>query len=136
MPQQAASEFEKVESLIDMHMAFVEALPHETKLIVSACPARLRDPDHICAGNFALLRERIRSYLTECLSAGITSGEFRKVSVSETAKVLMALINGLVRQQSHRRDNLNGVREAAVSFCRFSLVKNEALSHEAKNQLR
>ena len=103
-------------------MAFVKTLPHETRLIVSACPAKLRDPEHICASNFALLRERIRSYLTGCLSAGITSGEFRKVSVSETADVMMALINGLVRQQSRSGDNLNGVREAAVSFCRFSLV--------------
>ena len=105
-------------------MAFVETLPHETKLIVSACPAKLRDPDHICASNYVRFRERIRSYLTECLTAGIASGEFRKMSVSDTADVLMALINGLVRQQSQGRDNLNGVREAAVSFCRFSLVNS------------
>jgi hypothetical protein len=44
--------------------------------------------------------------------------------VSETADALMVLINGLVRQQSHSRDNIDGVREAAVSFCRFSLVNS------------
>jgi len=120
--QNTAPEFKKIENLIDMHIAFVEALPHEIKLILSTCPARLRDPDHICAGNYDRLRERNRSYLIGCLSAGIESGEFRKMPVSETASLLMALINGLVRQQSHNRDNLNGVREAAVSFCRFSLV--------------
>ena len=43
-------------------------------------------------------------------------------TLTETASVLMALINGLVRQQSYKRDDLSGVREAAVSFCRFSLV--------------
>ena len=91
---------------------------------------KLKDPDHICADNISRLRERIMTYLAECLSAGIKSGEFREMSVSDTADVLMALINGLVRQQSHNHDNLNGVREAAVSFCRFSLVKNEVVSHE------
>lgn len=107
-----------------MHLEFVKEMPHETKLIVSTCPAKLKDPDHICADNFAHLRERIISYLTGCLSAGIESGEFREMPVSETANVMMALINGLVRQQSHNRDNLNGVREAAVSFCRCSLVNS------------
>jgi len=102
-----------------MHLEFVKEMPHETKLIVSTCPAYLwgrssqsdlsgrsrrrslkpqaEGPGPHLRRQFRSLRERIRSYLTKCLSAGIKSGEFRKLPVSETANVLMALINGFIR---------------------------------------
>ena len=124
LPESTATQFEKIENIISMHLEFVKEMPHETKLIVSTCPAKLKDPDHICADNFARLRERIISYLTECLSIGIKSGEFRKMPVSDTANILIALINGLVRQKVHKLSNVCDVRESAVSFCRFSLVNS------------
>ena len=65
---------------------------------------------------------RLTSYLTECLSTGIKSGEFRKMSVTDTANILIALINGLVRQQVYKYDDFSGIRKSTVSFCRFSLV--------------
>ncbi len=84
--------------------------------------AKLKDPEHICASNYDRLWERIISYLTECLSNGIKSGEFREMSVSDTANILIALINGLIRQQVYKLDDFSGIRGSAVSFCRFSLV--------------
>jgi len=36
--------------------------------------------------------------------------------------MLIALINGLIRQQVRKMDNLGGVKDAAVAFCRRSLV--------------
>ena len=122
LPDAAETQFEKIENLISMHLEFLKEMPHETKLIVSTCPAKLKDPDHICADNFARLRERIISYLTECLSNGIKSGEFREMSISDTANILIALINGLIRQQVYKLDDFSGIRGSAVSFCRFSLV--------------
>ena len=126
IPKATATQFEKIENLISMHLKFVKEMPHETKLIVRTCPAKLKDPDHICADNFARLRERIMTYLTECLSTGIKSGEFREISVSDTANILIALINGLVRQQVYKLNDFSGVGESAVSFCRGSLVNNES----------
>ena len=82
-------------------------------------------PFHVCAEYAHGWRDRLKSLLTQCLKKGVETGDFRKASVPETVNILIALINGLVRQQVYKLDNLNGVREAAVSFCRFSLVKNE-----------
>lgn len=124
LPDGTSTQFEKIENLISMHFEFVREMPHETKLIVGTCPAKLKDPDHICADHFARLRERIISYLTECLSTGINSDEFREVVISDTTNILIALINGLIRQQVYNRDDLSGIRESAVSFCRFSLVNS------------
>jgi len=35
--------------------------------------------------------------LTQCLKAGIESGEIRKLSVPETVNILIAFINGFIR---------------------------------------
>ena len=58
-----------------------------------------------------------------CLTEGIKSGEFIDVPVQETVNILIALINGLIRQQIRKMDNLNGAKDAAVAFCRRSLLK-------------
>ena len=42
------TQFEKIENLIDLHFTFVDEFPDETYLITSACPAKLRDSEHIC----------------------------------------------------------------------------------------
>ena len=36
---------------------------------------------------------------------------------------VIALVNGLIRQQVRKMDSLNGVKDAAVAFCRRSLLK-------------
>ena len=41
------TQFEKIENLIDFHFRFVDYFPDETYIILSACPAKLRDSAHI-----------------------------------------------------------------------------------------
>ena len=77
----------------------------------------------MCSENVKRWRDRIKSYLTDCLRDGMKSGEFIEVPVQETVNMLIALINGLIRQQIRKMDNLSGVKDAAVAFCRRSLLK-------------
>ena len=78
----------------------------------------------MCSENVKRWRDRIKSYLTGCLTDGIKSGEFIDVPVPETVNMLIALINGLIRQQVRKMDNINGVKDAAVAFCKRSLIKD------------
>ena len=114
---------ERLEQLISIHFEIVEEMPYEIVLALNTCPAKLKDPDHLCSKNVKRWRDRIKSYLTDCLTEGIRSGEFIDVPVPETVSMLIALINGLIRQQARKMDNLNGVKDAAVAFCRRSLLK-------------
>jgi len=50
------------------------------------------------------------------------SGEFIDDPVQETVNMLIALINGLIRQPVREMDNLNGVKDAAVAFCKRSIL--------------
>ena len=117
-------------------------MPDEVQLVANACPARLNDPEDICAGNVKEYRRRLLGYLTRSLSEGIESGEFAPVPLEETAILILSVINGIVRyacpvefpqRGTHRRwDSTGGrinpdpeknLREAAVEFCRRSLMK-------------
>ena len=60
-------------------------MPDEVRLIAKACPARLNDPEDICAGNVKEYRRRLLGYLTRSLSEGIESGEFAPVPLMEVA---------------------------------------------------
>ena len=119
----ASTSFERLEQLISIHFEIIEEMPYEIVLAINTCPAKLKDPDHMCSENVKHWRDRIKSYLTDCLTGGIKSGEFFEIPVQETVNMLIALINGLIRQQVRKMDNLNGVKNAAVSFCRRSLLK-------------
>jgi len=68
---------------------------------------KLKDPDHVCSENVKRWRDRIKSYLTDCLEKGVQSGEFIEVPVQETVNMLIALLNGLIRQQVRKMDNLS-----------------------------
>lgn len=123
LPNLTPSQFEKIERIVAAHFEIVEEIPYETALAVRACPGKLKDSAHICSENVHKWRDRVKSYLTRCLEAGIRSGEFHTVPVPETVNMLIALFNGLVRQQGQKLDNLKGVKDATVSFCRRSLVR-------------
>ena len=120
---EASTSFGRLEQLISIHFEIVEEMPYELVLAINTCPAKLKDPDHVCSENVKRWRDRIKSYLTDCLEKGVESGEFIDVPVQETVNMLIALINGLIRQQVRKMDNLNGVKDAAVAFCRRSLLK-------------
>ena len=69
-------------------------------------------------------RERLKAYLNDCLEKGIKSGEFNQVPVPETVNLLIAMINGLIRQRGLHLEEKDGMRDVTVDFCRRSLVKN------------
>ena len=84
--QNTVSLFEKIENLINLHFRFCEKVPHETRLIISTCTARLKDTGHICAKNVRRLRERLTGYIETCLSVRVCTGEFIPVPVAETTE--------------------------------------------------
>jgi len=124
LERETGTQFKRIEALLDFHFRFVEEMPDETYIGVSTCPAKLRDPEHICTKNVQRQRERLRAYLNDCLEKGIKSGEFNRVPVPETVNLLIAMINGLLRQRGLHLEEKNGIRDVTVDFCRRSLVKN------------
>ena len=114
--------FEQIRKLIDLQFDIVEDMPDEVHLIASAGPARLSDPTDICAGNVQNYRRRLLAYLTASLSKGIESGKFIPVPLEETATLILTVINGIVRNRDMNEDPSKNMREAAVDFCRRSLL--------------
>ena len=99
LEKDTGTQFKKIEALLDFHLRFVGEFPDETYIGVSVCPAKLREPDHICTINARRQRDRLKAYLTDCLKKGIKSGEFSKIPVPGTVHLLIAMINGLIRQR-------------------------------------
>jgi len=116
-------QFKRIEKLITLHFDIVRDMPDETYLIASACPARLRDEGDVCARIAETQRKFLTSYLRDCLKKGMASGEFWKVPVEPTVNVLIALINGLIRQRCLRLEQVRGMKKATIEFCRRSLCK-------------
>ena len=136
------SPFGQIRKLIELQYDIAAEMPDEVQLVANACPARLNDPEDICAGNVKEDRRRLLGYLTRSLSEGIESGKFAPIPLEETAILILSVINGIVRyacpvefpqKGTHRRwDSTGGrmnpdpeknLREAAVEFCRRSLMK-------------
>ncbi len=119
-----STQFEKIESLIELHFHFVDDFPDETFIILSACPAKLRDSAHICAQQIEEQRKRLTNYISDCLNAGIDREEFTPVPLEGTTELIIAMINGLLRRRSLKLDGIQGLKEATVEFCRRSLLNN------------
>jgi AcrR family transcriptional regulator len=124
MPKKTSTQFEKIEQIISIHFEIGKEVPYETALAIRTCPGKLKDSAHICYEYILKWRDRLKTNLTRCLKAGIRSGEFHKAPVPETVNMLIALINGLTRQQSQYLENLDGVKGATIEFCRRSLIKS------------
>jgi AcrR family transcriptional regulator len=118
-----ASPFGQIRKLIELQSDIAEEMPDEVQLIANACPARLNDPEDICAGSVKEYRHRLLGYLTRSLSEGIESGEFVPVPPEETATLILSVINGIVRYGQMDLDPEKNLRESAVEFCRRSLMK-------------
>jgi AcrR family transcriptional regulator len=118
-----STQFEKIENLFALHFDFIKERPDEIYLAVSACPAKLKDAKHVCTQNIEKQRKWISSYLRKCIKAGMASGEFCKVPVPETVMLLIAFINGIIRQRTLKIDSHRGMKKAVVAFCRRSLVQ-------------
>ena len=118
------TQFEKVKNLIDLHFQFVEEFPDETYIILSACPAKLRDSAHICAQQIEEQRKRLTSYIFECLKTGIDRKEFISVSLDATTGLIIAMVNGLLRRRSLKLNGIQGLKETTIEFCKRSLLYN------------
>jgi AcrR family transcriptional regulator len=114
--------FEQIRKLIELQLDIVEAMPDELRLIASACPARLHDPDGICAGGIREYQNRHKTYLTRCLTEGIETGEFEPLPVEETASLMVAYIDGIIRYKAMNHGENNNMRRTAIDFCRRSLM--------------
>ena len=117
------TQFQQIENLIDFHFWFVKDLPDEICLITNTCPAKLNDPEHFCARNVQRQRKWLISYLTDCLKKGVNSGEFIQVPVTATVGLMIAMINGLLRQRSLQLEAVRNMKKTTIDFCRRSLVK-------------
>ena len=123
LPEKTDTEFEKIENLIALHFDIVRKMPDDIYLAVSACPARLKDPDDICRKSIQEVRRRLNNYLTRCLETGMAIGEFHTVPVDATVNLIVAMLNGLIRQRGLKFKEVKGLKETTVEFCRRSLVK-------------
>jgi AcrR family transcriptional regulator len=122
LEQSTDSPFGQIRKLIELQFDIVEAMPDELRLIASACPARLSDPEGVCARGIYEYQNRNRAYLTRCLKKGIETGEFEPLPVEETASLLVAFINGIIRYKAMNLAEVNNMRETAINFCRRSLI--------------
>jgi len=52
----------------------------------------------------------------------MVTGEFRTVPVHATVNLIGAMLNGLMRQRGLKFEEVQGIKETAVDFCRRSLV--------------
>ena len=68
---------------------------------------------------------RLKDYLTGCLEAGITRGEFYPVDVVATVDLLIVLLVGLLRQKGLKVMQIKEIKQTAVDFCPSSLVDTE-----------
>ena len=123
LQKDTSTEFEKIENLIHLHFDFCQEMPQETHLVIITCPGRLNDPKHVCTRNIKKQRKALTSYLSGCLKKGKESGEFIKVPISRTVSLIIAMINGLLRQRTLKLDKLQGMEKTTVEFCRRSLLK-------------
>ncbi len=123
LPTDTVTAFEKIENLIDFHFHIIDEIPDEVRIITSVCPAKLGDSGHICAKLVEEQGLRLTRYVSDCIEKGVKTGEFYPVPVEATAGILLSFLNGLLRRRSLHLDQIAGLKETAVDFCRRSLVK-------------
>jgi len=92
------SEFEKLVDLIRLHADFIRDNPEKSAIIVNTCPAKLRDPEHVCIRNEDNQRNWLKNYIKTCISNGMKKGEFLDLPLEATVFFVIAYLNGFVRQ--------------------------------------
>jgi len=129
LPKRTSTEFQKISAVIDLHFRIVDELPEQARLIVTTCPAKLYDSNDICRKKYVEARRRLSSYINGCLARGIKKGEFIEFAIPETTHMLLALLNGLLRQRIFQLADTDteGVKDATIGFVRRSLTGNCAI---------
>ena len=79
---------------------------------------------YICSLLLEDQRQGLTRYVSGCIKKGIEAGD-RSHSLLPIALrlCLIAFVNGLLRRRSLKLDQVNGLKEAAVDFCKRSLSK-------------
>ena len=129
----APTAFESLESLIRMHFAVVADEPELMRILLRTCPARLEDPDSTCTRVYREARFRLKAILRKIFEKGMASGEFVAVDVNSTTDMIIAMLNGLMRQHIAGVDGLKGVEAATIAFCRNAMV--HPLMADNQNQM-
>ena len=96
------------------------------RILLRTCPARLEDPDDTCTRIYRQARSTLKALISGVLEKGIRLDEFRGVDVDATSNMLIAMLNGLMRQQIAEMDTFKGVEAATIGFCRNALIINPA----------
>jgi hypothetical protein len=91
--------------------------------VESSALQELKDPEHICTKNVQRERERLKFTLTDCLKKGIKRDELNRAPVPETVNLLIAMLNGVLRQRGLQLEEKNGMWDVMVDFCKRSLVR-------------
>jgi AcrR family transcriptional regulator len=116
LEREPGTPFQRIEALLNFHLQFAEEMPDETAIDVSTSPAKLKDPGHTRTKNVRHQRKKLKAYLKDCLKKGIKSGEFNRVPVPETVDLLIAMINGVLRQRGLWLEEKNGMANPASMF--------------------
>ena len=114
--------FESLAALIRIHFSVVAEEPEFMRILLRTCPARLEVPESTCTNVYREARSKLKAILGKILENGITSGEFIQVDIEATANMIIAMLNGLMRQQIAGMDDLEGVEMATIAFCRNALL--------------
>ena len=117
-----ASAADSLEALIRMHFAIVDEEPKYMAVVLRTCPARLEEMGSPCVALYREVRTRLKAAAAGIIKQGVDLSEFRPVDVNATANMLIALLNGLMRQRLVAMDDLEGVVSATIDFCRQALV--------------
>lgn len=113
--------FESLEALIHSHFAVVAEETEFMRILLRTCPARLENPKSKCTKFYLEARSTLEDVLRSILERGIASGQFVQVDIDATSNMLIAMFNGLMRQQIAGMNDLNGVKQATIDFCRNAL---------------
>jgi len=119
LPKKTDTHFKKIENLCKFHFQLIKKMPDEMALIISKEPGKLDDPGNVYSKNSQSKNRRLKSYLSSCLKKGIQSGEFAKVSVNETASILLIMIDGILRLGP---DWKNKLLDSTIELLRRSLI--------------
>jgi len=122
----AGSAFDQLRLLIELQFDIIEEMPDEVYIIANSRPVKLNDTENFFISNILEYRRRILSFLTHCLSEGINAGELTRVPVETTANLIVAMLNGIVRQRVLHADRVDELRQTTVDFCRRSLLNKSA----------
>jgi AcrR family transcriptional regulator len=122
----APTAFESLEALIRIHFSIVKKETELMRILLRTCPLKLQDPESTCTQIYRDARSRLTAHFRNILKKGISSGEFVKVDIDATSNLLIAMLNGLMRQQIAALDTLRGVEAATINFCRQALLKQKA----------